>query len=132
MNPETKGAVAQPASILIVDDNHDNADSLALCLRLTGYESHTAYDGEEAWERVALLNPAVVLVDLAMPKLDGCGFAERVRRDSQRRSLFLIALTGFADEPHRALCAQAGFDLFLVKPVDPDSLDRVLKSRIGL
>lgn len=114
---------AQPTSarVLIVDDNHDAAESLAMLLRLLGMEVHVAYDGQGAIEAVASVKPAIVLLDLGMPGMDGYEVARRLRQDNRHWPV-LVALTGWGQEDDRRRTRLTGFDHHLVKPVEYGAL----------
>ncbi len=108
--------------VLIVDDNHDSADSLAMLFQITGNKTFLAYDGVEALEAIDKHRPEVVLLDIGLPKLDGHEVCRRVRETSWGRDIVIIALTGWGQEDDRRKSEQAGFDGHLVKPVDYDEL----------
>ena len=112
--------------ILVADDNRDAADSLAMVLRLQGYEVHTVTDGQEAVNAALTLRPDVVLLDIGMPRLNGHEVARRLRAEPWGRALHLIALTGWGQDEDRRRSHEAGFDAHLVKPVDPAELTRLL------
>ena len=114
--------------ILIVDDNQDSADSLAMLLKITGYEVGTAYDGEQAVEAAGTLRPDVVLLDIGMPKLNGYEACWRIRQQPWGQGMFLIALTGWGQEEDRRRTEEAGFNQHMVKPVDPAALMKLLAS----
>jgi signal transduction histidine kinase len=109
-------------NILIADDNQDALESLALMLRMEGHEVHCASDGEEALTLAAQRRPEILVLDVGMPKLDGCEVARRIRAESWGRDAVLVALTGWGQEVDRRRSREAGFDLHLVKPVDPATL----------
>jgi signal transduction histidine kinase len=109
-------------NILIADDNQDALESLALMLRLEGHEVHCASDGEEALALAGLRRPEIVVLDVGMPKLDGCEVARRIRAESWGRNAVLVALTGWGQEADRRRSREAGFDMHLVKPVDPATI----------
>jgi len=109
-------------NILIADDNQDALESLALMLRMEGHEVYCASDGEEALILAAQRKPEILVLDVGMPKLDGCEVARRVRAQSWGRDAVLVALTGWGQEVDRRRSREAGFDLHLVKPVDPATL----------
>ena len=113
---------ADRVRILIVDDNVDAADSLAQFLKLAGYQTRVAYDGRMAVEMAEILEPAVVLLDLGLPHLNGHDVARRLRALPWGRSAVLIALTGWGQEGDVQRSRQAGFDEHLTKPVDPEVL----------
>jgi len=119
---------ATKCRILIVDDNRDSADSLAMLLKLMGNEVGVAYDGEQALEVAAALRPDVALLDIGMPKLNGYDACRRIRQESWGRDMFLIALTGWGQEEDRRRTQEAGFNQHIVKPVDPNALLALLSS----
>jgi CheY-like chemotaxis protein len=114
--------------ILVVDDNRDAAESLAMMLRLEGNEVDMAFDGEGAISATATFHPDVVLMDLGMPKVDGYEAARAIRRDAGCHDVVLIALTGWGGDLDRQLSQAAGFDRHLVKPVVPTELLALLSS----
>ena len=113
--------------VVVVDDNRDTTDSLAILLKMAGYEVHVAYDGEGALQLCSSCCPDVLLVDIAMPKMDGNRLAEKVRQTSGCKDTLMIAMTGYSDEEHRLQSEKVGFNVYLVKPMDLDYLDRTLK-----
>ena len=110
--------------ILVVDDNRDAADSLARVIGLWGHEAQAAYD-RSAVEIAAALRPDVVLLDIAMPGMDGPLMAQQIREQADGRPL-IIAITGFHDEDTRQRALQAGFDDYFIKPVDLAALGALL------
>ncbi len=126
---EDRLRTAPAGRILIVDDNRDAADSLALLLRLTGNEVHTAYDGVAGVEAAERLRPDVVLLDVGMPRLNGYDACRRIRSRPWCNGTVLIALTGWGQEHDRRCSTEAGFDAHLVKPVDPIALSQIISSR---
>jgi signal transduction histidine kinase len=108
--------------VLVVDDNHDAADTLAELLQQCGHEVRTAYDGLQACELGASFEPQLVLLDLGMPGLDGYATARRIRHLPWGQTARLYALTGWGASADRQRTAAAGFDGHLVKPVDLDEL----------
>ena len=109
-------------NILIADDNQDALESLALMLRMEGHEVYCASDGEEALALAGQRRPEIVVLDVGMPKLDGCEVARRIRAESWGRGAILVALTGWGQDVDRVRSREAGFDMHLVKPVDPAML----------
>jgi signal transduction histidine kinase len=122
------GVPMRARRILVVDDNRDAAETLAMMLRLEGNEVSTAFDGESAIAVTAQFNPEVVLMDLGMPKVDGYEAARAIRRDRSAKEVVLIALTGWGGDVDRRLSEEAGFDRHLVKPVVPTDLLEILSS----
>jgi CheY-like chemotaxis protein len=116
------GACLKGRKVLVVDDNCDAADSLAMLLQLAGAEVNIAYDGASALAAIPLHRPHVVLLDVGMPGMDGYTVASRIRQDPQNGNLFLIALTGFGQDQDRKRSAAAGFNEHLTKPADLDVL----------
>jgi PAS domain S-box-containing protein len=108
--------------VLVVDDNVDAADSLALFLKIAGYQTRVAYDGRTAVEMAEILKPAVVLLDLGLPYLNGHEVARRLRALPWGRTARLIALTGWGQEEDVLRSRASGFDEHLTKPVDPEML----------
>ncbi len=121
-----------PQRILVVDDNHDAAEALALQLQLAGHEVRTAHDGAEALAVARAFEPDIVLLDLGMPKMDGYEAARQLRlRSTEGRRLTLIALTGWGQQQDRERTADAGFDAHLVKPVAEAQLFNALAAAAG-
>jgi len=112
--------------ILVVDDNEDAANTLAMILKMEGHEVDTAYSGTEALARIAEFEPAVVLLDIGLPGIDGFETARLIRARTRGRKIRLVAITGYGQEADRARTRDAGFTHHLVKPVDFADLKRVL------
>jgi signal transduction histidine kinase/CheY-like chemotaxis protein len=115
-------AAAESGSVLVVDDNHDAADSLGELLGAMGLGVQVAYSGEQALQAAAGRHFDVAVLDIGMPGMDGCELARRLRERPGLQDLRLIALTGWGQDSDRARFASAGFDHHLLKPVDPDAL----------
>jgi two-component system CheB/CheR fusion protein len=128
--PALSPAAAAPRRVLVVDDNADSADSLALLLRLRGHEVAVAYDGPGALQTAGSFHPEAILLDIGLPGLDGYQVASRLRRRRRTSKALLLALTGYGQEEDQVRSRRAGFDHHLTKPVDPqviyDLLDRPL------
>src|SRR5262245_26931976 len=114
--------------VLIVDDNADSAESMALLLRLDGHEVRLAYDGQSALEEAHAFRPDVMFLDLNLPKMDGYEVARRLRREPAMRDMTLVAMTGYGQEEDRQHTQEAGFQLHLVKPVDFNKVEELLSS----
>jgi DNA-binding response OmpR family regulator len=115
---------AQPephARVLVVDDNEDAADSLAVLLGVMGYEVRTAYDGPEGIAAADEFEPAVALLDIGLPKLSGYDIARHVRA-RRGHDVLLVAITGWGQEEDRRRAREAGFDHHFTKPADFDRL----------
>ena len=113
--------------VLVVDDNKDAANALALLLEAEGHEVRTAADGVTGLALAREYGPEVVLLDISLPRLDGYEIARRMREDAQLRSATLIAITGYGQSHDRARAAAAGFDYHLTKPVEYTSLQRLFR-----
>jgi two-component system CheB/CheR fusion protein len=112
--------------ILVVDDNVDTADSLALLLGIWDHEVRTAHDGPAALRLAATFRPDVVLLDLGLPRMDGYGVARAMREIPDLRDVVLIALSGYGRDDDRRLTREAGFAAHLLKPVHPDEIQDLL------
>ena len=123
---EAPAAMPDKLRVLIADDNQDAAESLAMLLSLEGCEVRTAYDGQAAVSVAQLFRPQVALLDIAMPKLDGCATARALRQQRGGAELCLIALTGRGQEQDKRQTDAAGFAAHLTKPVDPARLRTLL------
>jgi CheY-like chemotaxis protein len=112
--------------VLIVDDNRDAASSLGMLLRMLGVEVTQAHDGPSAIEAFAFGDPAVVLLDIGMPGMDGYEVARTLRARYPNRRPAIVALTGWAQEDDRRKARDAGIDYHLVKPADLAELQELL------
>jgi signal transduction histidine kinase len=119
-------ASMEPRRILVADDNHDAAESLALQLQLAGHDVRPVHDGLQALEVATAFKPHIVLLDLGMPKMDGYETARNMRLRSWGKSATLIALTGWGQLQDRQRTSEAGFDVHLVKPVSESQLFQAL------
>ena len=112
--------------LLVVDDNQDAADSLAMLLRLQGHEVRVAYSGMAALEMTKTYTPDVVFMDIGMPGMDGYEAARRIREQPGLGKVVLAALTGWGQQEDRRRTAEAGFNHHLVKPPEPKAVESVL------
>ena len=108
--------------VLVVEDNRDAAESLRQLLYLSGYEVAIAYTGQEGLRAAKRLRPDVVLCDIGLPDSNGFVVASALRDDPDTASARLIAVTAYGQDEDRRRAREAGFDLHLVKPVDPQTL----------
>jgi PAS domain S-box-containing protein len=137
--PEPKGppalegdaAPAHGCRILVVDDNVDSAQSMALLLELEGYEVRMAHDGPETLRLAREFRPRVVLLDIGLPGMNGYEVASVLRKAPGGEHLVLIALTGYGQEEDRQQSKAAGFDHHLTKPVDHDWLSSLIKTSVA-
>lgn len=123
----TARAVAFPR-VLVVDDNEDAAEMLALVLRKRGYEVVLAFDGEEALAKAEAHQPRVVLLDIGLPGIDGYEVARRLRAKAATPRPVLVAVTGYGQPADRQRAREAGFDHHMVKPVAMEKLLPLLES----
>ena len=107
--------------LLVVDDNRDAADSLAMLCESEGHAARVAYSSAEALEAAPLFRPDVALLDIGLPDIDGYELAKQLRRKGDTKPL-LIAITGYGQTEDRLRAQAAGFDYHFVKPVNIDSL----------
>jgi PAS domain S-box-containing protein len=118
--------------VLIVDDNRDGADAIARLLRIMGHDVATEYEGSVALERAKNIEPDVVLLDLGMPGVDGFQVCQHLCAHAwSRQRPRIVALTGWGRAPDLARTKSAGFDAHLVKPVDSESLEKLLEQQCG-
>lgn len=117
---------ASPRRVLVVDDNVDAADSLAVLLRLAGHNVRLAHDGPGALEAARTFHPDVALIDLGLPGFDGYEVARRLRERPADDDVLLIAVSGYAQEEDRQRSLQAGFFRHLTKPVDFAVLEQAM------
>ena len=115
-----------PRRILIVDDNEDSTRSMAILQRRRGHETHTAFNGPDAVTAAAEFAPNVVLLDIGLPGMDGFEVARRLRAMPALAGAFLVAMSGYGSDEDRAKANAAGFDEYMVKPVDLDRLRELL------
>jgi PAS domain S-box-containing protein len=125
----TEGDVAYGSRrrMLVVDDNRDGADSMAIMLRLLGNEVATAHDGLEAVAAAGAFRPEVILMDIGLPRLNGLDATHQIREQPWGREIKIIALTGWGQENDREQSRKAGCDGHLVKPVDLTDLEKLLE-----
>lgn len=115
-----------PRRILVVDDNPDITEALAIVLRLQGHEVRTAADGIEAVQMALDFVPDVAVIDIGLPGQDGCEVARHLRQEPGLRETVLIAHSGYGHNQDRSASRAAGFEYHLVKPIDPNELQALL------
>jgi CheY-like chemotaxis protein len=128
LDPLGAGAVSRQGvgRIVVVDDNTDAAESLAMVLRSAGHTVHTANAGEEGLALGAGLEPDVVILDIGMPGLNGYEVARRIRFSAWGRNAMLIALTGWGQKEDIEQAHAAGFDFHMTKPADTERIERLV------
>src|SRR5581483_8376293 len=117
-----------PLTILLVEDNRDARETLRAWLEEVGHEVTSAADGFEALQLARRIRPQVALIDNGLPGIDGYQVARTMRETDGCRDAFLIAITGYGRPEDSARAREAGFDVHLVKPVQPEGLSRVLRA----
>jgi CheY-like chemotaxis protein len=120
--PHLETAGGNGRRLLVVDDNRDAADSLALLLGFDGHDVRVAYTGRQALEVAREFLPDVAILDLGLPDLSGYDVARQMRREPALAGVQLIALSGWGQDEHQQQAREAGFDQHLIKPADPDEL----------
>ena len=121
-------AAAKRCRVLVVDDNLDAAQTLAMLLEFLGHEVHMRHDGPGALAEAVAWQPDVVLLDIGLPGLSGYEVARRIRQHPVLAGMVLVALTGYGLEADRQSSREAGFDHHLTKPADVDEVEKILKS----
>jgi signal transduction histidine kinase/CheY-like chemotaxis protein len=131
--PTTSSEVAQERRrVLVVDDNRDAADTLALALQLLGHDTLTVYDPELVMDEIPKFAPDLAFIDVGMPKLNGFQLVRLIRASPYGDGIYLVALTGWGQEEDRRRSSEAGYDEHLVKPADPGDIERVCRDRRAL
>jgi DNA-binding response OmpR family regulator len=132
MEPMTPGTGAATASktlrILVVDDHSDSATSMQLLIRRKRHEVEVAFGGDEAMRVGEVLKPSLVFLDLSLPGKDGAGVAREMRATEWGKNAFLVATTGWGAEADRQRALDAGFDRYLTKPIEPETLYLLLEA----
>ena len=111
--------------VLVVDDSVDSAETLGELLRIWGHDVRLAHDGPEAIAAARDYRPDVILLDIGLPGMDGFAVADKLKAEGVKARL-LVALTGYGEQNDRERTQQAGFHHHLVKPVDPDTLRKLI------
>jgi CheY-like chemotaxis protein len=117
--------------VLVVDDNRDGADALGLLLEELGNDVHVTYGGMQALDVATVFRPNLMLVDLVMPEMDGCGLVIHLRQIPAFAHTKIVAITGQKDQEHKSSATKAGFDAVLFKPVDLTEIKTVLASVVA-
>ena len=114
--------------VLVVDDNRDSADTMTALLLTWGHEVRTLYDGQSVISVVAEYRPDVVLLDIGLPKINGYVLARQLRQSESSRHIVLVAFTGYGQDDDRRRVREAGFDHHLLKPLEPEALEKIIDS----
>jgi CheY-like chemotaxis protein len=116
--------------ILVIDDNRDAADTLAMLLQAMGHSVNTVYDGAAALTVAQSLRPSLIFLDIGMPNMSGYEVAQAIRTMYWDKAPVLVAITGWGQEADRERAAAAGFDRHYVKPVSEEQLRDVLAATV--
>jgi signal transduction histidine kinase/ActR/RegA family two-component response regulator len=127
---EAGGLVDQRPKVLVVDDNHDAADTLQALFEMENCKVATAYDGQAAVAAVEQAMPDMIVMDLGMPSMDGYEAARRIRRQPGSQGILMIAVTGWGQSDARQRTLEAGFDHHLIKPVNFDEIKKIASARL--
>lgn len=112
--------------VLVVEDNQDAGEMYRMLIELSGHEALIAENGVLGLEMLKTAHPDIALVDIGLPGMDGYEIARRFRAEPDSNRVLLVALTGYGSKADRDRSRQAGFDLHLLKPVDPEALRSLL------
>jgi PAS domain S-box-containing protein len=123
---DSRTAPGARRTVLVVDDNRDAADTLAMLLDMDGYDTLVAHSGKDALETVQREQPNAVILDIGMPDLNGYEVAQRIRKETWGSGMFLLAITGWGHPDDVARAKAAGFNEHLTKPVDAETVVRML------
>jgi CheY-like chemotaxis protein len=123
--PPTRRGREAVRRVLIADACPDTVESAAWLLRLWGHDVRGVRTGREVLDAARAYRPDVILMELALPEVDGCEVARRLRKQGGP-DVLLVAVTGYGDEKNRRRSREAGFDWHLIKPVEPEFLQRLL------
>jgi CheY-like chemotaxis protein len=126
LNEKPMPETVKSLRVLVVDDDRDGADTLGMIVEELGHEVHLTYGGASALEVAAIFRPDLMLIDLAMPDIDGCRLVGQLRQNLNFAKTRIVAVTGHADQGHRTMAMRAGFDQVLSKPVALKDLRAVL------
>ena len=124
-DPSKKAAAVR---VLVVDDSVDSAETLGELLRIWGHDVRLAHDGPGAIEAARDYRPEVILLDIGLPGMDGFAVARQLKTEGLQTRM-LVALTGYGEQTDKQRSQQAGFHHHLVKPVDPEALQKLIGSR---
>jgi two-component system, chemotaxis family, CheB/CheR fusion protein len=129
---ETDELALKDFLVLVVDDMVDNTIVISLDLQQQGYRVVTASDGEQAVKAASKTYPDIILMDIGMPELDGLGAARKIREIDALRSIPIIAITAFGTEGFQYAARDAGFDGYLMKPIDFERLHELMRKLLPI
>jgi CheY-like chemotaxis protein len=114
--------------VLVVDDDRDGADTLGMVVEELGNQVNVAYGGTQALDVASAFRPDLMLIDLEMPQIDGCGLVGRFRQNPNFAQTRIVAITGHSDEAHKSSAMKAGFNMVYFKPITLQAIEAVLAS----
>ena len=126
--PELTRSTARKLRVLVIDDNEDAAESLAMMIELDGHEIRTVYNGAAALELAGCFRPDLVFCDIGLPKMDGYEVARRLRLEAEHSATVLVALTGWGSEEDKRKTKEAGFDHHFIKPAEVAEIESIIRS----
>jgi CheY-like chemotaxis protein len=129
--PMSRPRLVESLRVVVVDDNVDTAESLAMLLTAVGHEVQTRYTGPDGLASGLAFDPDVVLLDIGLPGMDGYEVAATLRASPHGEGLTLVALTGYGQESDKQRALASGFDAHLVKPVDFGLLQALLTATVA-
>jgi CheY-like chemotaxis protein len=118
-------------TILIVDDNAANLKLARVVLATEGYDVHTANDAEDALRAIASCSPRLILMDIQLPGMDGLELTRRLKSNSERAHIVIVALTAYAMKGDDEKARAAGCDGYVTKPIDPETLPGIVASYLA-
>ncbi|WP_340680241.1 response regulator, partial [Paraglaciecola sp.] len=126
-NEKALPLIVENKRILVIDDNVDAAESLALLLEFSGHTTRKAYNGITGLEVAKEFKPDVILLDIGLPDINGYQVAQQIRQQPWGKKMFLVAATGWGQDKDKQLAKDAGFDKHLTKPIDFKELNVLLQ-----
>lgn len=126
MTENTAATIASKTTVLVVDDTSDNLIVMSLSLQDMGFRVLTASNGEEAVAVAVRARPDIILMDIAMPELDGLGATRRIRSHPELNAVPIVGITAFETDGFRRAAFDAGFNGYLTKPIDFDRLNKLI------
>jgi CheY-like chemotaxis protein len=128
MQSEQVASFMDQRRVLVVDDNEASAKTMGWTLELMGHEVTLAYDAQTALEAAKTFQPAIILLDIGLPGMNGYELCRQMRQDDATKHAIIIAQTGWGQSEHRLRSKDAGFDHHLVKPVNMETLEKLIDS----
>ena len=128
MREKSSKTVKLVRRVMVVDDNTDAAETLVELLNVHGYEAKALHDGPSTLDEARRFRPDALLIDIGLPAMDGYEVAQKLRQIPEASSAHLIAVTGYGQDSHRQRAEDAGFDAYLVKPIDLNKLFTLLEA----